>query len=174
MFYCFLQGQPEPDWKNFFCWDEPGRLVVEEREIPLPTPRRQLVRSIAPLAEVVSNSSPSSDPSLTNELFSLCKGGIPSLMRPYVWMEISGARWLKKRCAELFEEFPELQRRGCHTAFEFLVRQADSQTLIVFDQIEQDMRELQTRFGITGRTTRGLLEVPKVQNNRLNSENLQL
>lgn len=143
-------GMSEPDWKNYFSYDEPNRVVVEERDIPITIAQNQSASQISRLAKIGTRDIRDEQESLTSDVWRLCKGGIPSLMRSYLWMEISGAQKLMEYCNELFKAYPPLQKKGHKTPFEFLARQADSQKLVIFDQVEHDLRELQIRFGITG------------------------
>lgn len=148
-----LMGTPEPDWKNYFSWDEPGKLKTEVRETSVPLsveyqiqPKlkfedlilqqgEELLISVVAVCIINSiNWSPDfnswwcffidkSDLSV----WRLCRSGIPSLMRPYVWTQLSGACRLKKVMNAQFRNLvPGNRRKEAGTVYQFLLKQVEN------------------------------------------------
>lgn len=132
-----IMGGPEPDWKNCFSWDEPGRLTTEEREIPVPLSVEYHIKAKLKFEELVPGQSESllsrpqhdrlvcllSDNNAIR-IWRLCKGGIPPLIRPYIWTQLSGAHRLKRITNSQFKKIiPEELRKNATSAYEFLVKQ---------------------------------------------------
>ncbi|KAH0476679.1 MAG: hypothetical protein KVP17_000913 [Porospora cf. gigantea B] len=151
-----IMGQSEPDWRNFYSWDEPGQMLTEEREVHVPLAAHYAVKHQLPLGKAGQEVSGN----VNADIWRLLKGGVPSVLRQYLWTEVSGAIIYQKQVNKTFEETTTVDERlGCTTAYQFLCRQCEVFSMDVFDMIKRDLDDLQTFTGMDHTHYRDVQEV---------------
>lgn len=137
----------EPTWFNYFSWDSPGSMCQETRTIPVQVKgeinlERQLkFHAIETRFDQIE---------LSNLLWSLCKNGIPSKMRTYIWTELSGAAILKFRTDEYVRQASGIaDDADAHfSAYDWIRSEATSMGSPAFDLIREDADLIGAAYGL--------------------------
>eukprot|EP01054_Gregarina_sp_Poly1_P007905 Gregarina_sp_Poly_1__7904@NODE_44_length_17989_cov_118_013391_g38_i0_p1_GENE_NODE_44_length_17989_cov_118_013391_g38_i0NODE_44_length_17989_cov_118_013391_g38_i0_p1_ORF_typecomplete_len2369_score366_80C2/PF00168_30/1_2e04C2/PF00168_30/2_2e03C2/PF00168_30/1_3e03C2/PF00168_30/7_9e14C2/PF00168_30/2e06C2/PF00168_30/0_0065RabGAPTBC/PF00566_18/7e05RabGAPTBC/PF00566_18/4e03_NODE_44_length_17989_cov_118_013391_g38_i0300110107 len=143
-----LMEQPEPSWFNYFSWDTPGSLSVEEREIPV------LVQGTVPMQRLLHlHDFETRYENVGPLMWQLCKNGVPSVMRPYIWVELTGSLLVK---AEL-DRYVRSEYYTHMSAYEYISDCVRSTDASVFNLIESDVELFGASHGLDSSMT-SLLE----------------
>eukprot|EP00917_Polyrhabdina_sp_WS-2016_P026673 GHVP01057167.1.p1 GENE.GHVP01057167.1~~GHVP01057167.1.p1 ORF type:complete len:3422 (+),score=599.59 GHVP01057167.1:195-10268(+) len=150
-----LQAESEPDWKNYFSWDEPGKLVVEEREVSIPFKRG--VQNVNHKLDF-KNLNYEDAHQIGLKTWRLCKNGLPSCIRPWLWSQLTGGVSLKKACDRLVKKF-ESKYIKITNFYNFLVTISDVATSTVQRVVAEDVAALKLEFGFSRRFEKSILEI---------------
>eukprot|EP00915_Cephaloidophora_sp_WS-2016_P003588 GHVH01004843.1.p1 GENE.GHVH01004843.1~~GHVH01004843.1.p1 ORF type:complete len:3590 (+),score=538.13 GHVH01004843.1:354-11123(+) len=148
-------GMPEPDWKNYFGWDKPGTPYCEEREFPINIDCRIPVEH---KLHFVAEDFDRNDISL--QIWRLIKGGVPRIMRPYLWVQLTCAHVAEKRINDIWRKIiPSDSRLGTTSAYTYLVQLSEMCYLPIFDVINEDLRTLRDSKSLTSEFSNAIYQI---------------
>eukprot|EP01053_Blabericola_migrator_P008598 Blabericola_migrator_1__8597@NODE_44_length_16877_cov_133_659726_g40_i0_p1_GENE_NODE_44_length_16877_cov_133_659726_g40_i0NODE_44_length_16877_cov_133_659726_g40_i0_p1_ORF_typecomplete_len3288_score670_69C2/PF00168_30/2_6e03C2/PF00168_30/8_3e03C2/PF00168_30/2_1C2/PF00168_30/2_8e14C2/PF00168_30/5_6e06C2/PF00168_30/0_024C2/PF00168_30/31C2/PF00168_30/6_3e02C2/PF00168_30/52RabGAPTBC/PF00566_18/6_7e02RabGAPTBC/PF00566_18/0_00024RPGR1_C/PF18111_1/18RPGR1_C/PF18111_1/5_6e03RPGR1_C/PF18111_1/49RPGR1_C/P len=136
----------EPQWFNYFSWDAPGSLTYEERQVPVKVTGSVPLQRLLHLHNFETRYGRRE---VGPKIWQLCKNGVPSVMRPYIWVELTGSLLIK---AEL-DRFVGSVYRTEMTAYEYINDCVRSTNASIFSIIEEDLEVFAASRGLEASMT---------------------